>query len=309
MLLFSFCAGRETRLITQRAIGNFGHEGFQPRPELGLLSENRLPPDLSDRYVQTVGNLNSVINRMDAARLSPEAIALMRQGRMGRYPDGYRPMWPVMRETNMVSPYLSNSPSNRLPWTFVPPGWRQNQPTFVPGVGMGMAPYGVPPAYRPMLYTSVPYPLPNTPYRLPAFGPQPSLRPTDPLLWDQRTAFAPIPRPPLLPPPPPDPRRTPMAPLPQPVAPVVPFAFAASAASIGAPAQLPRLPETMTTPRPADIEFTYDGPSQTITLNVDNGARQISVSALPEDGQTMRYDAGFAITRQGNRYRVVFGQN
>lgn len=311
MLHLSFSSGRELRLIAQRAIGTFGREGPNPRPELGVMPENRLPPEFVARYGQTLDRLNGVIGRMDAVRVSPEGIALMREGRYGRYPDGIRPSWPVMRETNLVSPYLSSSPSNRLPWTFVPSSWRRSQPTFIPGVGMGMAPYGVPPAYRPMLYTSVPYPLPNTPYRLPMAGPRPYLRPSDPLLWDQRTAYNPIPRPPFVGEPPPDPRRSPLARVPAPVAaPAQPFAYAASNVTIGAPARPVTLPASIEAalPRPADIDFTYDGPAQAITLAVDDG-RSVAVNTLPADGQSLRYDAGFTITRQGNRYRVVFGQN
>ncbi len=305
MMRLPFSVGREARLVAQRVVGNFGLEGFRPRPEMGVLPEHRLPPEIAPRYAATLGRLNGVMGRMDANRLSPEAIAIMRLGMVGRYPDGMRPMWPVLRESNMVSPYLSQSRAVRVPWTFVPSGWRMNQPAFIPGVGLGLAPYGVPPTYRPMLYSSVPYPLPNAPYRLPSLGRSPFLRPADPLLWDRRTAFAPIPRPPLLPPPPPDPRRLPVSPLSVPVS-----AYAASYAAIGSPAPAPlvRSPDVTPMPGRASIQFTYDGPSQAIILSVDGG-RQLPVAALPADGQTIRDPQGFTISRQGNQYLVSFTSN
>lgn len=275
----------ERRLI----LNNLGPEAFGRSPE-ALPQSPMVPPELEQRYRQTMGQLSAVLQQLERAGIQSQSV----MGDMNRslpspfgmYPDGVRPFLPILRQTNIISPYLIGSPNNRLPWNFMPRSWRYSQPTFIPAMGMGMAPYGVPPRFRPMVYQAIRYPLPQVPLRLPsppAVRPLPSWQ-VEPLNRDPRGSFSPRPRQLLI--------ETLSPPVPRPV----------TRLNVGAsvPTTSPEVELN------SAITFNYDGPPQAITIAV-NG-QMLSLPTLPADGQTIQDPRGFRLSRRGNVYSVVYGR-
>lgn len=280
----SFPSFREGRLLSY-------YSGPEMRPVLRQPEQQPMapvPPELEAQYRQTMAQLALVLQQMERAGVPPQTVMGQMNGRLpypfGMYPDGVRPFQPILRRTNLVSPYLIGSPNARLPWNFMPRSWRDRQTTFVPGVGLGTTPYGVPPYLRRQMYQGIQYPLPEVPFRLPNTPVRPPLPnlPAEPLNRDPRANFLVSPRQPMLP------SLPPSLPRPESYAPLAPVRESADLTADAA------------------VTFNYDGPPQAITLAV-NG-QMIALPTLPADGQTIQDPRGFRLSRRGNTYSLVYGR-
>ncbi len=273
---------REGRLLGYNA----GPEAMPQLPE-AQRPMPQVPPELEFQYRQTMAQLGLVLQQLERAGVPPQSVIGQMNSRLpypfGMYPDGVRPFQPILRRTNLVSPYLIGSPNARLPWNFMPRSWRESQTAFVPGVGLATVPYGVPAYLRRQMYQGIQYPLPQAPFRLPNTPVRPPLPnlPAEPLNRDPRANFIVAPRQAMLP------SFPPAMPRPQSYAPL-------------APVSSPELSAD------AAITFNYDGPPQAITLAV-NG-QMMSLPTLPADGQTIQDPRGFRLSRRGSTYSIVYGR-
>lgn len=278
MHFFRFTNGqRESRLLGYGPGPEAMPRGFQS-PEMAA----NLPPEIAPRYGQSLYRLQSTIQGVRRLGINASQQQMMAMygypGSSSRLVGQLRPYAFPAQGISRFTFNSMQSPTNRLPWRFVPSGWHQNQPAFVPGVGLATVPYGVPPAFNQMMYQSVPYPLPQSSYRLPD-APRSTLRLPNVLDRDQRAALVANSRQSLF---------SPLEP-----------AFS--------PTSLPRNPAPL--PPSADrfdaegVTFDYAGPPQPVTIAF-NG-QLVSLPTLPADGQTMVDPRGFTVTRRGNRYSIA----
>jgi hypothetical protein len=264
--IHSLFGSAERRLLAQR----YGPE-YAPAPE----ELPQTPEDYADdRFDRSIQHVQSLLPDLQRAGIPRQAFypSIAPYG-WEMYPDGPRPSRPYIRPSNHVRSYVHQSPYRRLPWMYTPRNWSQHS-RFVSGLGIADVPYGVPPAFAAQTYGLIRLPLPNTPYRLSDMpGPNVrSLRWSSPLNRDRRSSLTWQ-------------------------SAVTPFTPAVSPFSGPRPS-----PEGLTAT--ADVEFTYAGPPQAITVFVDG--TPLSLPNLPLNGQTILDPRGFRVSRQGNRYQIWY---